>query len=111
MAMRAHIILALVLLFSVSPAAAGELYGTISAGDKAVALGVKIDITTAGKTYSGETNKFGAYRVFVKEKGKCTITVNMKDGSATADLFSYDKSTRYDWIFEIQDGKPQLRRK
>jgi hypothetical protein len=112
MAMRASTTtLALALFFSASLTMAGELYGTITDGDRPVGSGVKVEITAAGKAYAGETNKFGAYRLFVKEKGKCTLTVQMKSGTATAELFSYDKSTRYDWICETQDGKPQLRRK
>ena len=100
------------LLFFVSASAwAGELYGSISEGDKAVGEKVKIDVAAAGKSYSSETDKNGSYRLFVKEKGKCTITVHYKDQPVAAELFSYDKSVRYDWVIEVKDAKYQLKRK
>jgi hypothetical protein len=109
--MRTVMAVGLALLCISTAAMAGEVYGTIIEGGKPVAPGIKVEVTAGGTTYTGETNKFGAYRVFVKEKGKCTIAVSAKEGAATAELFSYDKSTRYDWILEVKDGKPQLRRK
>jgi hypothetical protein len=109
--MRISMALALAVLCSFSLAAAGEIYGTITEGNKPVAQGLKVEVSIAGKTYAGEANKFGAYRIFVQEKGKCTLTVSVKGVAANAELFSYDKSTRYDWIVEVQDGKPLLRRK
>jgi len=90
---------------------AGELYGTITDGTKPVGGGVKLEITSSGKVYGGETDKFGSYRIFVKEKGKCTLTVHVKDQTAAVELFSYDKSTRYDWILDTHEGKLMLRRK
>jgi hypothetical protein len=94
-----------------SRVSAGELYGTITDGTKPVGGGVKMEISSSGKVYSTETDKFGSYRIFVKEKGKCTFTVYLKDHTAAVELFSYDKSTRYDWICEMQGGKALLRRK
>lgn len=109
--MRTILLLSLALLVAV-PAAAGEIFGTISQGGKPVAAGVKVQITAGEKKYDGETDKFGAYRVFVKEKGKCTITVRLgEDNAPSADLVSYDKSTRYDWVVGEEEGKTVLRRK
>jgi hypothetical protein len=65
--------LAIVISLSVSSAIAGELFGTIAEGEKPVAQGVKVEVTAGDKTYSTETDKFGAYRLFVKEKGKWRI--------------------------------------
>jgi hypothetical protein len=110
MTLRNICVLAL-LLSAALPCLAGEVYGNIQNGPKPVAAGVKVEIAVGGKTYAGETNKFGAYRLFVKEKGKCTLTVAIDGQSVSADLFSYDKSTRYDWILETPNGKLQLRRK
>jgi hypothetical protein len=87
------------------------LYGTITEGGKAVASGMKVEIGAADNSYSTETDKFGSYRVFVKEKGKCTFTLHVRDQSPSVGLFSYDKSTRYDWVLETKDGKPSLRRR
>ena len=101
----------LALLLSVSPSLAGEVYGTIKDGNKPVAAGVKVEIRVSGKVYTTETDKFGSYRIVVKEKGRCTLTVHVNEQSPSFNLFSYDKSTRYDWILETKDGKISLRRK
>lgn len=90
---------------------AGEMYGSIFDGDKSVGEKVKVDVTAAGKSYPAETDKNGAYRLFVKEKGKCTFAVHYKDQTLTSEIFSYDKSLRYDWVIETKDGKHQLKRK
>ena len=63
------------------------------------------------KVYSTETDKFGSYRVIVKEKGKGTITVTIDTTSVSAGMFSYDKATRYDWVLDTKDGELFLRRK
>ncbi len=101
----------LALLLIAARASAGEVYGTISEGGKPVPAGVKLDIIVSGKTYPAETDKFGSYRVVVKEKGKCTLTVHLREQSPSVALFSYDRSTRYDWNLETKDGKLTLRRK
>jgi len=104
------IIAALALCVSLR-ASAGEMYGAITDGDKPVGEKIKIDVTVAGKTYNAETDKNGGYRLFVKEKGKCSFTVHYRDQALTADVFSYDKSLRYDWKIEQADGKYLLKRK
>jgi hypothetical protein len=76
-----------------------------------VAAGTKVEIGASGKTYSAETDKFGSYRIVVKEKGKCTFTIHTKEQSPSAELFSYDKSTRYNWNLQTKDGKLSLQRK
>ena len=90
---------------------AGEIYGSISEGGKPVAAGVKVEIVSSAKTYAAETDKFGAYRIFVKEKGKCTLKVTYKSQAPSSDVFSYEKSTRYDWVLDSQNGKLALKRK
>jgi hypothetical protein len=109
--MRAMIITVAVMLLASSYVLAGEVFGNIIDGNKPIAAGVKVTIKAGEKTYAAETDKFGAYRIFVVEKGKCTLTVQTKEQSPSADLFSYDKSTRYDWVLETKDGKLALRRK
>ena len=109
--MKSMNILVLALVLVATRAVAGEVYGTINDAGKPVAEGLKVEISVSGKVYNGETDKFGSYRVFVKEKGKCTLTVHVKDQSPSAELFSYGKSSRYDWILETKEGKLSLRRK
>ena len=101
----------LFVLCAASTAMAGEIFGTIEDSGKPVPAGIKIEIAAAGNNYAGETDKFGAYRVVVTDKGKCTLTVIYKDQKPAASIFSYDKSTRYDWTVESVDGKLTLKRK
>jgi hypothetical protein len=94
------------------PVTAGEIFGTITRNGKPVGAGAKVEIAAGEKSYTGETDRFGAYRLFVKEKGKAALTVQTADSlSASAELFSYDRSTRYDWILEMKEGKLTIRRK
>ena len=109
--MKSLVMVQLLLLLCTSHVVAGGVYGTITDGSKPIAAGVKVEIDASGKVYTAETDKFGSYRIFVKEKGKCTLTVHLKEQSPSVDLFSYDKSTRYDWILETKDEKLLLRRK
>ena len=109
--MKSTKIALLALLLSASPLLAGEVFGTITDGKKPVAAGVKVELAVSGKTYSAETDKFVSYRIVVKEKGKCVLTVRLGEQSPSVELFSYDKSTRYDWILLTTDGKISLRRK
>ncbi len=99
------------LVLAASFATAGEVYGTITDGNKPVAPGTKVEIVAAGHTYAAVTDKFGSYRVVVREKGKCTLTIHANGQTASAELFSYDKSTRYDWILQTKEGTLSLRRK
>lgn len=111
--MRTLIAVLISVLLVAGSAIAGEIFGSILKGGKPVSAGMKVAVTSAGKTYSADTDKFGSYRLFVKEKGKCAITLFAKEGDslATAELVSYEKSTRYDWILETQEGVTSLRRK
>jgi hypothetical protein len=92
-------------------ASAGEMYGAITDGDKSIGEKQKVEVTVAGKTYTAETDKNGTYRLFVKEKGKGTFTLHYKEQTVATEVFSYDKSLRYDWTIEHKDGKSQLKRK
>jgi hypothetical protein len=109
--MNPRCLLLTALLLSAATARAGEVYGTITQGNKPVDAGVKVEIAISGKVYTAATDKFGSYRVIVTEKGKCTMTVRLNQATASVPLFSYDKATRYDWILQTTDGKLSLRRK
>jgi hypothetical protein len=109
--MKSIIMALLALLLSASSLVAGEVFGTITDGNKPVAAGVKVELAISGKAYSAETDKFGSYRIVVKEKGKCVLTVRLREQLPSVELFSYDKSTRYDWILVTTNGKLSLRRK
>ena len=101
----------MLVFLTTSAAIAGELYGTITEAGKPVPAGVKIEIVVAGKGVAGETDKLGTYHIFAAEKGKGTLTAIYKDQKLAADIFSYERATRYDWSVEVVDGKTMLKRK
>jgi hypothetical protein len=104
--------LCLLLIFlAVSVGLAGEIFGTIKVDGKVVPKGVKVDITTPVKTYSGETDTYGSYRLYVAEKGKCSLTVHFAQKAPSIQIFSYPKSTRYDFTIEKKDTVYTLKRK
>lgn len=100
-----------IILSVASLAVAGEIFGTIADGGKAVPEGTKIEVTIAGKSFAGATDKTGTYHIFAAEKGKGTLTAYYKDQKPAADVFSFDKATRYDYVIETADGKMALKRK
>ncbi len=121
---RFIITLAIVLL-PLSQLLAGRIFGDIKMGDKPIAEGVKITISAplkaaeAGKPAptpvvvdSSAADKFGAYRLNVKEEGKCILTVHIDKQTPTLEVFSYANATRYDLVLEKdKDGKYALKRK
>ncbi|SRR5258707_6321693 len=90
---------------------AGEIFGTIKEGGKAVPKGTKVEVVTAHKTYPAETDNYGSYRLFIPEKGKASLKVTINKQSASIDIFSYEKSTRCDLYLDQKGGKYNLKRK
>ena len=106
------LLISLLLVSFAAPAVmAGELYGTIYDSDKPVPAGVKVEVVVAGDSFAGETDKFGTYHIFAAARGKGTLTAYYKGQTPAADIFSYERATRYDWTVEVVDGKPVLKRK
>ncbi len=99
------------MLFMMSVAVAGEIFGTITDAGKPLPEGTKIEVAVAGKSFTGATGKLGTYHVQATEKGKGTLTVYYRDQKPSADIFSFEKATRYDYIVETVDGKFTLKRK
>lgn len=99
------------IFFITSVAMAGEIYGTIEDAGKPVQAGVKVEVTVAGKSFTGETDKLGTYHVFATDKGKGTLTASYKDQKPSAEIISFDNATRYDWTVETAGGKMALKRK
>ncbi len=90
---------------------AGEIFGTVRDGVKPVSKGIKIEIASPKKVYTTQTDAYGSYRVYVGEKGKCTLKIYYKDQAPSFEVYSYDKSTRYDLSLENKDGKYFIKRK
>ena len=105
------ILFLILLLVSTSITFAGEVFGTLREDGKAVAKGIKVEVVSPKKTYATVTDAYGSYRLFVVEKGKCTLKIYYKDQTPSFELYSYDKSTRYDMSIESKEGKYLLKRK
>jgi len=103
------IIMFTLLLFSVGTA--GEIFGSVVTGGKPIPKGTKIEITTAQKSYPVTADAHGSYRVFVPEKGKCTLKIYLDKQTPSMEISSYEKSTRYDLSVESKDGHYSLKRK
>jgi hypothetical protein len=93
-------------------AAAGEVYGKITAGGAAVGEGTDVSAKCGAKTYPAvKTDKSGSFHLVIAEAGKCTLTVTQKGQSATVDVVSYDEGAQADIVLETKDGKLSARRK
>ena len=90
---------------------AGEIYGNIQEGRKSVGAGIKVEIRCSRRVYSSTTDRYGSYRLFSPEKGKCAITVHYKQSAPSLEIYSYEGSTRYDWVLEKRGGQYILQRK
>ena len=108
-----------------SNATAGRIFGDIKMDGKPVPAGltVKIALAPAASDTSAKskaapvvvdttlTDKFGSYKLIVKQEGKCVLTLMYAKQPLTLEVFSYKDPTRYDLILEKKDGKLSLRRK
>jgi hypothetical protein len=119
--------LVLLLCLAATNAFAGRIFGDIKMDGKPVPEGLKVTIAMApapaqpnakepAKTApaivdTSVTDKFGSYKLNVKDEGKCILTLVYNNQPVTLEIFSYKAPTRYDLILELKDGKPSLRRK
>ena len=97
-----------------SPAFAGKIFGDISIDGKPVAAGVKVKVTKPGAAVVADetaTDKFGSYKLAVKEEGKATLTVVYEKSTLEIPVFSTKEPARFDLVVEKKDGKLSLRRK
>jgi hypothetical protein len=111
-----------VLACAPSSALAARIFGDIKLDGKPVPAGVTVEIArlkaddpkgkpTPMPADSTATDKFGAYKLTVKEEGKCLLTVVYEKQTLPLEVFSYKEATRYDLILEKKDGKLTIRRK
>lgn len=122
--MRHRNILLLVAFCCCIPAGAqaGRLFGDIRMGGKPLPAGVPVTIARApaaddkGKSNpptadSTATDAYGAYKLSVKEEGKCVLSILYEKKTVSLEVFSYKEATRYDLVLEKKDGALSLRRK
>ena len=109
--MKRAILLVFVILGMAVAAYAGKVYGSVSEGGKPVAQGVKVEVTCGTKNYAAQTDAYGAFKLFVPDKGKCTLKVNYQGQAPSFEINSYEGSVQYDLILEKQGAQYTLRRK
>lgn len=111
----------MVLAFALAaPASAGRIFGDIKMNGKPLPDSVRVKVTvplaaeakTGATADSTLTDKFGAYKLNVKEEGRCLLTLIYEKQPVELTVFSYKEATRYDLILErSKEGKLTLRRK
>src|SRR5215475_5632367 len=117
--MRHRNVFFLVLLAGLVPsvAFAARIFGDIKMDGKPLPAGVPVIVARVPdkgapvRADSTATDKFGAYKLTVKDEGKCTLTISFEKQTVALEVFSYKEATRYDLILEKKDGKLSLRRK
>jgi hypothetical protein len=107
----AGIVAAAAIASTAGSAAAGEIYGTVTEGGKAVKAGTRIEVRCGDAVHGTETGKDGAYRLFVPEQGKCTLTVKTGGAAPSTTIHSFEDSARFVLSVEKADGKAVLRSK
>ena len=93
---------------------AGVIQGKITKGGKSIGANVKVEIKhiKANKTYRTKTNKFGAYRLFIPETGKCLLTIRGKKHNPSISVNSFKSSNECNLvIYRDKKGIYRLRRK
>jgi hypothetical protein len=93
------------------PLCAGQIFGTLTEGGKAVASGVEVVVDCAGEQAKGKTDNFGAYRVNVQKTGRCTLTLTYKGQKPAATIASLSEPASADFELQMQDGKYKLVRR
>ena len=104
---------AVMVSFSTS-ASAGRIFGDISVDGKPLPAGIKVKVTRPGGTAIADTSvtdKFGSYKLLVKEEGKAVLTLLYQKTPLELAVFSTKEAARYDLVVEKKDGKLSLRRK
>ena len=117
--MRQRIVILVILIACLAPSAAhaGRIFGDIKMDAKPLPAGVPVMIFRVGeggkaaRVDSTATDKFGAYKLTVKDEGKCNLTIQYEKQTVALEVFSYKEATRYDLILEKKEVKYSLRRK
>jgi hypothetical protein len=105
-------VLATLLLIVAFPALAGEIYGTITEDGKSVGEGLVVQGRCGDTEYPAvKTDRAGAYRLVLHEKGKCTVTVHHKGQAPAIEVASYDTGVQVDLVLVAANGTYALRRK
>jgi hypothetical protein len=106
----------LVFAFSVlalpSLAAAGEVFGKVTANGAPVKEGTPVAAKCGAVAYpAAVTDKTGTYHLVLNESGKCTLTVTHLGQAASVDVVSFDDAVEADLVLATEGGKLTVRRK
>jgi hypothetical protein len=101
--MRRVALYAALLVSRTGIAEAGEVHGRIFRDNNSQASQVTVSLSCGGRPvpWAEKTDPDGNYRFFARESGSCTLSVGDQT-KATADVYSYDRPTAYDFNY---DGK------
>lgn len=109
--MKSTSMLLLIILTFTPLAYAGKIYGSISEAGKPVGQNVKVEVACGTNNYAAQTDAYGAFKLFVPGKGKCTLKVIYQGQAPSFEINSYEGSVQYDLVLEKQGGQYSLRRK
>jgi hypothetical protein len=98
--MKVYVLLLLIITISPSLVFPGEIYGRIRRGKEYLSSGVRIEVEHGGNTYSAVTENYGSYRLYVPVTGKVTFKLYTNQSPLTTTIYSFEKSTRYDFTLE-----------
>lgn len=104
--MRLSLLLLVLTMFLALPR--GEIYGTVRLGDQFLS-GVTVEVTTRANTVSAQTDRFGAYRLSVRETGNCTLRVRYGGQAPSLEIISFTEPTRYRLVLQEAGGTYSLR--
>jgi hypothetical protein len=105
-------ILAIALPEIPTEAQAGQIYGQITAGGTSVKEGVQVVITCGdARATSTQTDRFGAYQVYVAVNGRCHIAVHFGGAPIESDVVSYPNPVRYNFDIVGRGAETRLMRK
>ena len=109
--MKSIRLLLLAILLSPTAAYGGQIFGTLTVDNRPVGTGIRVAIACDSGNGGGQTDAYGAYKVFVP-KGKCTLKVSYGGQEILFALYSYDDPVRYDFsIVRQSDGRYALQRR
>jgi len=95
-----------------SLAAAGEVFGKVTANGAPVKEGTSVAAKCGSVAYpAAVTDKTGTYHLVLNESGKCTLTVTHLGQAASVDVVSFDDAVQADLVLATEGGKLTVRRK
>lgn len=92
---------------------AAQITGNLRDMGKSVGADVGVVVQCDAESYSGTTDVFGSYSVFVPRQGKCVLSVQYHGQTTTGiDVYSYADPVKYDFdLVRAADGTYSLTRR